>query len=463
MSKLKFVPDLFLESIELNRFNKFLTTDGFYADFINNTEKFGIIKNNNIDPSFNNFRTVTGTNSGTIKILNGFAYNNLRERIILNQIDNISIPQDGKKYFIKISYLASPIEAGTVSISTGGYMTGVGTEFTKLLRGQPDFPSLIQFNNSVHNLLQYEVLRVIDDTNAQLSGVFTTAESALNYKIVGTFTPGVIVSTDNQFIYQYDSCTISIVSQDAVISGSYYPQLIKDKEFIIASVSNLGGVVTINDTRLDFILRTRLERLANEIPVNNVQGYNLQKQNPLMACTAIRKLVVNTVVFYQISLDWKFKVTSKTIDRINSQMTVTAGSGGAFKSVADFTNGDFDGWRLYYNNSGEYSTILSSVLSSGNILLTFDSIPQAIGSNLFTTELNNEGIYICPNAEEIEISYSIPLSDTATINLKDEKKLFKITSLDPQIFIRGDECYKNYQLTIPVTYNYKTLLKQPNY
>jgi hypothetical protein len=430
--------------------------DGFYADFLNNAAAFGIVRNLKADPNFSNFSVVPGTTSGTVKILNGVAYDVLRNRILFATTDNFAIPNDSNNYFLKIAFNTSVLEQGTVSISTSGVLTGVGTSFTTTLRGQPNFPSVVSFPNAVSNLQTYEVLSVTSDTSAMLQGVFTIAETSLNYSVVGTFTPGVYPPTQNEYPFQYDSCTLTLV---AAPTTGFYPTLIKDQEFIIAMVSNTGGTVAINDARMDFLYKTKADFDIKEMPVQNVGGYWLQTPNPLIAVTFVKGFLVNNLQYYQVGFDWKFTIATKTVNRNNSTITILSGNGGSYIDITSVMNNDFNGWRLYYGHSGDYMTIINTTIVGGYPVIQVDSIAPTVGG---TPELNNDEMYICPNAEEIEIFYQIPNSNTATLYYKTVREVFKITCPSPQTFIRGDELFKSI-ITLPTFYNYKTFVKQPNY
>ena len=57
----------------------------------------------------------------------------------------------------------------------------------------------------------YEVLTITSDVAITLDTTFT-AESGLQYKFIGVFTPGASIPDANKRIYYYDSFTVSIES-----------------------------------------------------------------------------------------------------------------------------------------------------------------------------------------------------------------------------------------------------------
>ena len=462
MSKINFAQDLFLETIEMKKFQEFIMNDGIQQDFINNVEKFGIVKNKSLDPTFSFFKTIKGTSANSIKIFPGVAYTSKRDRIVNDSFVELSIPMDGDDYFVKIGYLESKAEKGKVSISTTGVLSGIDTEFMSILRPQPNFPSVVQFIDSQYNLLKYEVLSVLDDYNVQLQGVFQVAESDLSYRVIGTFSPNYIPTVSDECPFRYDGSKIEIVKKP--ISGAFYPNIIDGEEFIIAIAKFDNGVLSISDTRLDFYLKTKDLNVLTEIPILKSSGYNIVKKNPLIAVTAVKKLSLNDKNFYKILFDWKFTITQKTIDRNNNKVIIQEGSGGKFKSILDFNLGDFNGWRLYHDHSGDYSTVIDSTLNIDNTINLFlDTIPPLVDDLLFPNDLNSMFTLLCPNSEEIAVTYEIPIAKNSTQIFKRETKIFPITNKMPEILLREDELYTITQMVVGMSYQYKSSNKQTNY
>jgi len=234
MSFLKFSTDLFLEKQELDRFQKFLRDDGYRLHLLQNSYSFGIIKTKD-DTNLNNFRIESGSNAGTIKIASPSSALDKDGLIIFKEPeDNIAIPDDGDFHWIKISHAFSPKEEGKVSINADGELSGVGTEFLTILRGQPNFPSKIAFIGSTLNTDEYEVVEVIDDTNVVLSGSFQ-AEVDLEFKVIGTFTPGAVPDPSDKEIFQYDSVNFEQIVE-TVLNTPPTAGFTQDKDFYIARV-----------------------------------------------------------------------------------------------------------------------------------------------------------------------------------------------------------------------------------
>ena len=147
----------------------------------------------------------------------------------------MQILNTGINRWLVLSRDVKNIETGTVTINTDGSLSGIGTEFTKVLRGQPNFPTKVKFGSTL-NSGEYEVVSVASDTSAILAGSFVN-ENNLKYSVIGTFTPGFQPLADNKMIYEYDSYNIRIVD------SADKPSL-SANEFIIAGISfdDSGGM-----------------------------------------------------------------------------------------------------------------------------------------------------------------------------------------------------------------------------
>ena len=196
MSRLKLSENLFLEVKELNRLVKFLTDDGYKRLLQSIIKSNGIVKNT----SNNNFKTTAkvGT-SNVITINSGLAFDSNLDAIVMDNNLEMTIENTGVKRWLILSRDVNNYEEGTVSINTDGSLTGIGTEFSKILRGQPNFPVKIKLESTV-NTSEYEVVTVLSDNSAILSGDFT-AEASLKYSVIGTFTPGFQTLSENKQIY----------------------------------------------------------------------------------------------------------------------------------------------------------------------------------------------------------------------------------------------------------------------
>ncbi len=395
MSKLKIVPEIFLESIELNRLVKFIDESGFRLFLLEQAVQFGLIKKE-IDNTFSNGR-VTESSDLTIQHSVIRAIDKNGNYISKPQTSLIAVPPNNQFYWVKIKYLQSPIELGTFSIDTSGNLVGVGSELTKIIRGNIDFPSRIKFSNSTNNILEYDVVEVINDNNAVLQGASFIAETDLKLIVVGTFTAGSTPLESDKQIFQYDSCTLSLVEEE---EDQVPPNKIEGEEFYIARVQSDGGSLLIEDKRTEFF--------------ETKDGYFLKNLttlfNPLVGVEQItydNTLSVKTDNLVNIS--WCFRSSNWTINTNNNILTLNSGKGGRYKDTTQFANGDFDKWRVY-TKDGSYRKITTSSKTGSQINLTLDNLEPT----KFSVDTEQE-LLICPDAEEIELIFKANVDDTTPI------------------------------------------------
>jgi hypothetical protein len=450
MAKVKISSNLFLEVAELNRLKSFLDDNGFREMFLNNSARYGLF-NNRSDNVFTN-GLITNGSAGTISQAALVAVDNNGQLIVKDQELNISVPDDNQWYWIKISHSYSPNEVGVVAVDANGNLTGVGTKFTEVLRGQPNFPSRIRFTNAANNILEYDVLEVIDDQNAILTGVFSS-EIDLKFSVVGTFTPGYNPPSIDKDIFQYDSCTLSLVLETV---SNTRPTYTTDTDFFLARVklnTGVSSVVTIQDKRDLNIYQTKPGFMLSDI---------IRTANPLIGVEGIKfdntKTTKESNILY---LAWAFRSSNFSVDTNTNKVTINSGQGGKFKSTADFTDGDFNGWRLYSEN-GKYSIITASSKTGSQINLLLDQLNvDNYSSNGGVTFLAQQ-LLVTPNAEQIVIKLTpeptdnveVPASiHTFPIN-QDLGKIRAIVYKDPTCLYNVKYQYKHIKeysslLTIP--------------
>lgn len=379
MSNIKFSPDLFIGSQELNRFQRFLTDEGFTRNLLQNTVSFGLVQ---LDNDFENFKVEQGTNVGTIRYSNGFAYDSNGNFITTVARDNISVPNDNQWYWLKISYQSTNSEVGIVSIDANGNLSGTGTFFTEVLRGSSDSASRIEFDSTI-NTGEYDVLEVISDTSAVLQGEFIN-ETGLTYSVIGSFTPTVVVPDASKNIFNYDSA--SIVFELETVANTP-PTLVQNREFVIARVKRDGNSLIIQDKRSS-IFRTKI-------------GFDFfdvdEEQNPVIGVESIKWQGANsTRIDNIVYLSWSFRSDNFTIDSNTNLVTINGGQGGKFRSTADFTNGDFDGWRLYLTAANKYATIRTSTSVGSQINLLLDVLDPL--------DFVAQQLIITPDVEVVEVA-----------------------------------------------------------
>lgn len=400
MAVLRVNENLFLESLELNRLVEFLDVDGFRAFLLDNTVKYGLVKKA-IDSTFTNGLVENGTNVRTIKHREIRAIDSNGQVIYKELTDNISVPNDGNWYWVKIKYITSSQEVGTVTIDINGNLVGTATKFTEVLRGQPNFPSRVRFIGSTLNTLEYEVLEVINNLNAILQGNFQ-AETNLGLSVVGTFTPGVNPPETSKNIFQYDSCTFSLVRETITNTR---PSFTEGTEFFIARVKASGSVCLVQDKRTEIWTTKANYFLKNvEKSVNPLIGIESLQYDNLFTP---RDRNITTVA-------WNFRSSNFTIDPSTNKVTINAGQGGKFKTTSNFTSGDFDGWRLY-TNDGSFAYISSSIKSGSQINLTLDHLDVDKYSIDGGTTFITQELIVAPDADSIEFVLEADIEDSVDV------------------------------------------------
>lgn len=393
MSKLKFSENLFLEVNELQRLVKFLADDGYKLAMRSLTKSFGIVENN----GNTYFKVTNKTGTSNVVVINpGIAFTTEMNAIVMKNALEMQISNTGVNRWLVLSRAVTNIEEGTVSINTDGSLSGIGTEFTKVLRGQPNFPTKVKFNSNI-NSGEYEVVSVISDTSAVLSGSFVF-ESGIQYEVIGTFTPGFQPLEDNKMIYEYDSYNIRIVD-------SADRPLLSSDEFIIAGIyfDDAGGM-NISDERV--------YSMFNNPYVQQDGSADAASKNPLASLLSVAAIggikAVDTVSVdlemivehgYSIS---KFElITTSTSNSFN----ILSGSSN-YLGTGDIPDGLFNGWLLVNRTNMKYAKIDSN--SNKSLFI----------SNLDTSMIldSNNDFIVVPNFLEME--YEVKLSSNVNLPAK---------------------------------------------
>jgi len=399
----------------MERFKRFLDADGFRKNIIENSVKFGLIKSN-ADPAFTNARVErdidTTLGQKTLKIRESFAINSDGQFLYSPELNNIPVPADTNWYWVRIKYNSTNEEVGTVSLAINGDLVGSGTQFTTTLRGMPNFPSRIRFSNSTYNTLEYDVLEVIDDTHAIIvhpavnsSGIAEfTVEDNLKYKVVGTMTAGSAVPEENKYPFIYDSLTYELVVETSL--NVRPTPTVAGQEFYLARVKVDGASLIVQDKRLDY-----WETKGSELAINIDRS-----TNPLIGVEAVKwKHQFSPADCNIVEVAWGMRSQNWTVDSSQNILTLQSALGGKFKTVDDFTNGDFNGWRVYFAN-GNYHNVISSVKQGSAINLTLDVLDVDNLSTDGGQTFNNTGadadyVLVVPNCEQIVLQFKSEPSD----------------------------------------------------
>lgn len=351
MARLKISSNLFLEVNELNRFLKFIETDGYKKIFQNLIKNFGIVENE----SFNSFLVskVSGS-TNSIYVNEGIAYDSS-----LNCIQNTdsstqyTVTNTGTPKWIILSYGTTNIEKGKIKVGSDGSLTGYNTEFKSILRGQLNFPVKIKFPKSQINTEEYEVVSVNSDTSAVIVGSLSNEEN-LDFCVIGTFTPGFIPSESNKTIYEYDSYTIQTIESET-------SPVLDTNEFFLAKVYyDSSNILVVEDKREDFF---NLSSTTNNAIVS---------VNPLMSLTDIKSLTKsNTIAQFEAIFEFGYKVN--TFNSSGNSFQISSGSCNFLQS-GDIPDGLFKGWTLYNKtnqneviingNTNKNLTLSNSILSN---------------------------------------------------------------------------------------------------
>lgn len=378
----KFVNNLFLGRQELDFFQDSIKSEGYVKVLQQLIKDFGIIKLEESDPSFDYLRVFQGTSVSTISIKAGLAMDKNIDLIHVKNdlIDELTVPGDSITRYIIIKYAQELREVGTLDVDVNGVLTGTGTLFTEKLRGLPDFPAKISFPNSVSNTGEYTIQSITDDLTAQLNIAAgpMVAETGLEYQIVGTFTPGIPIPIGDKFPFKNDGYDIRI---------DVSPTLIAGEEFMLAEVVSNGVTTTITDTRLNAIVQ-----------INPPEALAPSQTNPLIGV----EFVQHHNVFHnndtnRIKVGWGFKSAALnwTYNVGLNQITITTGSGGIWSDTTSHSPGDFDGWNVYFKQTGEKARIVQSSNSGSNIVLQLAPIGGIPTSS---------AIVVVPRATQVEVS-----------------------------------------------------------
>lgn len=236
MSKLVVYPELFLEETELNRMIRFLGQDGFRKLLTIFTDEFGIVKRNR-DGTFTALQ-VYNSSSGKVGVRAGEAFTSAGDLIQLTAdvADILTIPDDNTYRKVFIQYATTQIEQGTLQLNTNGTIVGTNTNFDEILKAGKRIEII---NSTQGNNGTYNIVSVTDATNLEADATFV-AESGVQYKIKGVYTPSVSIPDGESRPFYLDSVNITLES-DATSQS--------DVKFCLGRVKNDGGVITIVDVR----------------------------------------------------------------------------------------------------------------------------------------------------------------------------------------------------------------------
>lgn len=377
MSRLKFSSNLFLEVNELQRFNKFLEEDGWKRAMKAISKNFGIVEN----ASNSYFKVTARAGSNSVIVINaGIAFDSNMDAIVMTDDLELSVGNTGSNRWVILSRAVTNEEQGTVSINSDGSLSGIGTEFTKVLRGQPNFPVKVKFNSTSNNG-EYEVVSVTSDTSALLSGSFVN-QSNMKYSVIGTFTPGFQPIEDNKMIYEYDSYNIEIIdSEDR-------PNVSED-EFILAMISfDASGSMNVSDERIRYMFN-------NPYTQSDESDNSTDPLVSLLSTGVVGGIhaVGSAAAEFELIMEHGYTVTRHEFITTSTSNTFNIISGQSnFLGTGNIPDGMFRGWLLVNRANMKYA------------LIDDNSNKSLYISNLDTSIILDSGndFIIVPNCNEIE-------------------------------------------------------------
>lgn len=382
MSRLKFSSNLFLEVNELQRFNKFLEEDGWKRAMKAISKNFGIVEN----ASNSYFKVTARSGSNSVIAINaGIAFDSNMDAIVMTDDLELSVGNTGSNRWVILSRAVTNEEQGTVSINSDGSLSGIGTEFTKVLRGQPNFPVKVKFNSTSNNG-EYEVVSVTSDTSALLSGSFVN-QSNIKYSVVGTFTPGFQPTEDNKMIYEYDSYNIEVVdSEDR--------PAVSEDEFILAMISfDASGSMNVSDERIRYMFN-------NPYTQSDESDNSTDPLVSLLSTGVVGGIhaVGSAAAEFELIMEHGYTVTRHELLTTSTSNTFNIISGQSnFLGTGNIPDGMFRGWLLVNRANMKYA------------LIDDNSNKSLYISNLDTSIILDSGndFIIVPNCNEIEYEVTV--------------------------------------------------------
>lgn len=393
MSQFKFSADLFLEKIELDKFQSFVS-EGYRQHIVQSTKTYGF---------FDLVQAEVQTNSAGQKVINISGLQAIDTQG--NYISSIPVKvlpfSNGQWYWLKVKHAYTSIEKGYVSIDTSGNLTSSNIPLTSLLRGQPNFPSRISFPLSSLNTSEYDVIEVVNDSLCILQGNFQ-AETNTRIAVVGTFTPGKTVPQISKYPFEYDSAEFEWVQESSLNS----PPIKGNDEYWLFRVKSNGSNVFVQNKQSEFF--TTIDNGVH-IPATDTVGIDFIRYNP-----------INTVCeSNQVAVSWGIRCSAWTVGQYN-KIFLQAAEGGLIKTISQLDTDDLIGFRVY-TTDGRFCTVESCIKNGSVIELTVDSLNYKSFSVDGGETFISQQLIIVPANDLIEITF---LEDTKNDSNETQKYTF---------------------------------------
>lgn len=383
MSRLKFSSNLFLEVNELQRFNKFMEEDGWKRAMRAITKNFGIVEN----ASNTYFKVTSKAGSNSVIVINaGLAFDSNMDAIVMEEDLELSVANTGQNRWVILSRGVTNQEKGTVNINSDGSLSGIGTEFTKVLRGQPNFPVKVKLD-STQNTEEYEVVSVSSDTSALLSGSFVN-ENGMKYSVIGTFTPGFQPTDENKMIYEYDSYSISVVD------SADRPTISSD-EFILAMISfNESGAMSVSDERINHMFNNPYVQSSVESDTATDPLVSLLSTGIVGGIRSVGSVAAEI----ELIMEHGYTITRYELQTTSTSNTFVILNGQCnFLSTGNILDSMFKGWLLVNRANMKYA-VIDDNSNKSLFISNFDSS---------IIQENNNDFIVVPNFLEIEYEVKV--------------------------------------------------------
>lgn len=383
MSRLKFSSNLFLEVNELQRFNKFMEEDGWKRAMKAITKNFGIVEN----ASNTYFKVTSKAGSNSVIVINaGLAFDSNMDAIVMEEDLELSVANTGQNRWVILSRGVTNQEKGTVNVNSDGSLSGIGTEFTKVLRGQPNFPVKVKLD-STQNTEEYEVVSVSSDTSALLSGSFVN-ENGMKYSVIGTFTPGFQPTDENKMIYEYDSYSISVVD------SADRPTISSD-EFILAVISfNESGAMSVSDERINHMFNNPYVQSSAESDTATDPLVSLLSTGIVGGIRSVGSVAAEI----ELIMEHGYTITRYELQTTSTSNTFVILNGQCnFLSTGNIPDSMFKGWLLVNRANMKYA-VIDDNSNKSLFISNFDSS---------IIQENNNDFIVVPNFLEIEYEVKV--------------------------------------------------------
>jgi hypothetical protein len=382
-SKVKTSKNLFLGKAEIDRIHDWLKEGKKLYD--KGVYQYGIVKSWLNDTSA--LRISAGATPDKVSIESGSFtfYDTIAQEARLMTlpsavVDVADVPTDSVTRQVYIRYVETTLEEGTCNLAATGQLTGTGTMFTEVLRGQPNFPATIKFEKTgLVNTSEYSVIQVLSDTDVWINNP-TSAETGLKYKVVGTFVPDAVIPAADKEIFGYGSYEI-VVSNLAVSDA-----------IILADVVSDGTTLTVTDRRAafheseDFAYLTRFQGTN----ANQVIGVEFAKYGSQYSDLSKNLVKIGWGIRSNGSGTW-------AINHETMRLTIISGSGGIYDGVSSIPNFALYGWRVYFENSDKWVRVNANV---GGILYLQEYDQTALPAS------GVGNIMVVPDCDKIQIRTS---------------------------------------------------------